>query len=92
MAYEHLYMPHCKISKYWYIINIAGLIPRPSQKSGMVFTCTLCDHTIPPAEMSLTECGQDGGMLVSSSGGPKYCEARSEVPAGIYCEGWSGKL
>ena len=58
-----------------------------------VSTCTLaviCDHTIPPAEMPLTECGEDGGMLMPSSGGPKYCEARSEVPAGIHCEGWSG--
>ena len=46
---------------------------------------------ISPAEMPLTECGQDGGVLVPSSGGPKYCETRSEVPAGIHCEGWSGK-
>ena len=49
------------------------------------------DHIVTSSEMSLTECGEDGGVFMPGSGGPKYCEARPEVPTGIHCKGWSGK-
>lgn len=49
------------------------------------------DLIVTSSEMPLTECGEDGGVFMPGSGGPKYCEARPEVPTGIHCKGWSGK-
>ena len=49
------------------------------------------DLIVTSSEMPLTECGEDGGVFMPGSGGPKCCEARPEVPTGIHCKGWSGK-
>ena len=44
-----------------------------------------------PPEVSHQECGEDGSVLMSGSGGPEHCAPRPQVPAGIQCAGRSGK-